>query len=115
MKTKPLGKESGIQYLNNQRAFLKETFVESNPTELSVEKWNPDCIEENKIGDVVSENGSTLFVSDIFKAYNMTGLCPREAKIVRQVYLHCDDADSVMEIHCQEGMCNQFDWRSLCR
>jgi hypothetical protein len=111
------GRAEAKEIIDSRLRFLKLTYEHFFEPDYLTSKTGASCREQNLIGEV-EEHGRSLFsVSRVFLGPDdISGFCPHhsQASAVLEVFIHCENDESLTIIRCSANSCSNLDWKRLC-
>lgn len=100
-------------FVRNRWNYIFLLFEQSHDPYYGTPKWSLPCLEQNKQGKLIEENGHTFFLSTfLLNEKNEPGQCT--GKSTEVIFLHCQDSLNVHEIHCSPGNCVSLPLKDIC-
>lgn len=100
-------------HIRNRWNYLFLLFEQSHDPYYGTPKWPLPCLEKNKQGKLIEENGNLFFISQfLLDEKNEPGQCT--GKSTEVIFMHCQDSLNVHEIHCTPGTCASLSPEILC-
>jgi hypothetical protein len=92
--------EEAKNIMNNKISFLKLLFQQSTDPYFGIPKWTSQCLEANKIGEIISTSKGISSRSRLVLLDGNTGFCPGQpgSSYHEVIQFHCLSTKEVTEI-----------------